>query len=168
MLTSIKLSIQLLVDGGSPLFQVFMFTSPFGVVNFFGSHLAFLQHLKGSSWTLSFRLRGVEDKAWMTDVTCGYRLLMDPTPTTQFITYCAEQEFGEDAEVTRVRDEQGRAPCRDNKYLIVSAQKNFYEFKGLVNINGITFGFKAKTFKAKQPEWSFTPEALLKERKRPA
>lgn len=101
----------------------------------------------------------------MTDTTCDYRLLMDPTPTTKFITYCAEQEFGEDAEVTRVRDEQGRAPCRDNKYLIVSAQKNFYEFKGLVNINGITFGFKAKTFKAKQPEWSFTPEALLKERK---
>ena len=56
----------------------------------------------------------------------------------------------------------------DNKYLIVSAQKNFYEFKGLVNINGITFGFKAKTFKAKPPECSFTPEALLKERKRSA
>ena len=101
----------------------------------------------------------------MIDATCGYRLLMDPTPTTQFITYCAEKEFGEDAEVTRVRDEQGRPPCSDNKYLIVSAQKTFYEFKGLVNINGITFGFKAKTFKAQQPEWSFSPEALLKERK---
>lgn len=63
MLTSIKLSIQLLVDGGSHLLQLFMFNSSFGVVNFFGSYLAFLQHLKGSSWTLSFRLHGVEDKA---------------------------------------------------------------------------------------------------------
>ncbi len=62
MLASIKLSLQLLVDGGSHLLQLFMLNSPFGVVNFFGGYLVFLQHPQGSSWTLLFRLRGVEDK----------------------------------------------------------------------------------------------------------
>ena len=63
MLASIKFSLQLLVDSGSHLLQLFIFNSPFGLVNFFGSYLAFLQHLKGSSWTLLFRLRGVEERA---------------------------------------------------------------------------------------------------------
>ncbi|KGG26796.1 hypothetical protein EV13_1657 [Prochlorococcus sp. MIT 0702] len=40
-----------------------MFTSPCGIVHFFESYLVFLQHLNGSSCTLSSRLRGVEDKA---------------------------------------------------------------------------------------------------------
>ncbi len=87
---------------------------------------------------------------------------MDPTPTTKFIVYCAKQEFGEDAEVTKIRDEYGKAPCEVNKYLIVGADNNFYAFRGLVNINGITFSFEAKTFKTKKPYWSFTPHALLK------
>lgn len=49
MLTSIKFSIKLLVDGGSHLLQLLMFNSSFGVLIFLGSYLAFLQHLKGSS-----------------------------------------------------------------------------------------------------------------------
>ena len=90
---------------------------------------------------------------------------MDPTPTTKFIIFCAQQQFGEDAEVTHVRDEHGNEPCMDNKYLIIAAENDFYKFRGLVNINGITFLFEAKSFKTKQPYCSFTPESLHQARK---
>ena len=70
MLTSIKLRVQILVGGGASLFQVFMFTKPFGIV-YFLKPPGCSETPEQLVFSISSRLHCVEDKACMKDTTFG-------------------------------------------------------------------------------------------------